>query len=77
MTSQSQSPQPQEKVVSEPQKPPSALTQLERARLILQSGKISLDPKLHLFNVLGSGDRPYRRSGNFRVKNNSRENFSR
>ena len=59
MTSQSQSPQPQEKVVSEPQKPPSALTQLERARLILQSGKISFDPKLHLFNVLGSGDRPY------------------
>ena len=59
MTSQSHSPQPQEKVVSEPQKPPSALTQLERARLILQLGKISFDPKLHLFNVLGSGDRPY------------------
>ena len=57
MTSQSYSPQPQGEV--QPQKPPSALTQLERARLILQSGKISFDPKLHLFNVLGSGDRPY------------------
>ena len=53
MTSQSHSPWPQEKVVSEPQKPPSALTQL------VQSGKIYFDSKLHLFNVLGSGDRPY------------------
>ena len=38
---------------------PSHFTQLERARIIIQSGKISFDPKLHLFNVLGSGDRPY------------------
>ena len=57
MTSQPHSPQPQGEV--QPQKPPLTLTQLERARLILQSGKISFDPKLHLFNVLGSGDWPY------------------
>ena len=59
MTSQPHSPQPQGEV--QPQKPPLTLTQLERARLILPSGKISFDPKLHLhvFNVLGSGDRPY------------------
>ena len=46
-------------VQTELHKPPSSLTQLERARIILQTGKISFDPKLHLFNVLGSGDRPY------------------
>ena len=39
-------------------KAPSNFTQLERARIIVQSGKISFDPKLHIFNVLGSGDRP-------------------
>ena len=50
MTSQPHSPQPQGEV--QPQNPPSALTQLEKAGLILQSGKISFDPKLHLFNVL-------------------------
>ena len=38
---------------------PSHFTQLERARIIIQSGRISFDPKLHLFNVLGSDDRPY------------------
>lgn len=53
------SPQPQEEAETEVHKCPSALSQLERALLILQSGKISFDPKLHLFNVLGSGDRPY------------------
>ena len=50
---------PQEEDHTQAHKPPSALSQLERARIILESGKISFDPKLHLFNVLGSGDRPY------------------
>ena len=40
-------------------KPHSSLTQIERARIILESGNISFDSKLHLFNVIGSGDRPY------------------
>ena len=41
------------------QKPHSSLTQIERAHIILQSGNISFNPKLHLFNVIGSGNRPY------------------
>ena len=41
------------------QKSHSSLTQFERAHIILQSGNISFDPKLHLFNVIGSGNRPY------------------
>ena len=53
------SPPQEEEVQPEVHKPPSALSQLERAQIILQSGKISFNPKLHLFNVLGSGDRPY------------------
>ena len=53
------SPPQEEEVQPEVHKPPSALSQLERAQIILQSGKILFDRKLHLFNVLGSGDRPY------------------
>ena len=36
-----------------------ALSQTARAKALLEAGKISFDPKLHLFNVLGSGDKPY------------------
>ena len=35
------------------------LSQTARAKALLEAGKISFDPKLHLFNVLGSGDKPY------------------
>ena len=49
----------QQEVKGEYQKPHSSLTQTERARIILHSGNISFDPKIHLFNVIGSGDRPY------------------
>ena len=49
----------QQEVKVENHKPHSSLTQIERARIILESGNISFDPKLHLFNVIGSGDRPY------------------
>jgi len=35
------------------------LSQAARAKALLESGKISLDPKLRLFNVLGSGDKTY------------------
>jgi len=35
------------------------LSQTARAKALLESGKISFDLKLHLFNVLGSGDKPY------------------
>ena len=35
------------------------LSQMARANALIEAGKISFDPKLHLFNVLGSGDNPY------------------
>ena len=35
------------------------LSQMARAKILIEAGKISFDPKLHLFNVLGSGDNPY------------------
>ena len=37
----------------------ASLSQTARAKSLLEAGKISFDPKLHLFNVLGSGDKPY------------------
>ena len=48
----------QQGVIVEYQKP-IPFTQIERARVIIESGNISFDPKLHSFNVIGSGDRPY------------------
>ena len=35
------------------------LSQTTRAKALLESAKISFDPKLHLFDVLGSGNKPY------------------
>ena len=37
----------------------SILSQNERAQQILKSNKISFDPKLHVFNVLGTANKPY------------------